>query len=92
MQSVVLQAGRAPCICAWRCGRTYKSTRKLDRVWIISALVPSVQSAHAWGSKTHPVFLLYGARPFVTASGAALSVSFFHPADVEMSHVFVEGH
>lgn len=46
------------------------------------------------GSKTHLVFSLYGARPFVTAGGAALSVfSFFFsfpPADVETSRVFVE--
>lgn len=59
---------------ACRHTRTHTHTRKLDRVWIIIALVQSVQSLCALGSKTHLVFLLYRASPFVMACAVVLSV------------------
>lgn len=57
-------------------GHRCTHTRKLDRVWIITALVQSVQSASAQGSETHLAFLLYRRRPCCNGLCAAvLSVS-----------------
>lgn len=52
----------------------YTHMRKLDRVWIIIALVQSVQSVCARGGETHLVFSLYRRCGSGSACAAVLSV------------------